>query len=207
MKFYILASLIIFCIVIHHAISRNDRISEREERDFWERERKANETRKKNLDGLPYVQIPLEQLPLDTLTEDETVQSCISDIRELAGTKIVNLTGYTNTDLKLEYGTANITALSQFDQSYTLLATTLQKWADALWEAGETSAAVTVMEFAISTRTDVSRTYYLLAAHYRKEGDTEKLSRLTETAEKLRSSNRQQILRHLADETSSAFPS
>ena len=35
-------------------------------------------------------------------------------------------------DLKLEYGTANINDLSQYDQNYTLLVRTLQKWAEAL---------------------------------------------------------------------------
>ena len=200
MKFYILASLIIFCIVIHHAINRSNRISDHADKEFWARERKSNETRKKSLDALPYIQIPLESLPTDVLTEDETVQSCISTIRELADTKIVNLTGYTNTDLKLEYGTANITALSLYDQSYTLLATTLQKWADILWNAGYEQEAVTIMEFALSTETDISRTYLLLAEHYKKVGETEKLSRLSEVAKSLRSSNGSAILRRLSED-------
>ena len=199
MKFYILASLIIFCIVIRHAINRNARISQRDEENFWDRERRANETRKKSLDGLHYIEIPLDDLPTHALEQDETVRSCIETLQELKGTKIVNLSGYTNTDLKLEYGTANITVLSQYDQSYTLLATTLQKWADALLEGGCEEEAVKVMEFAASTDTDVTRTYDLLASYYKKKGDTDKLFRLSEIAENLHSWNRQQILRHLSD--------
>lgn len=199
MKFYILASVIIFCIVIKHAINRSNRITEKAEREFWDRERRANETRKKPLDTLNYITIPMDRLPLDTLSNDETAQSCIATIRELSEVKIVNLTGYTNTDLKLEYGTANITVLTQYDQSYTLLVTTLQKWADTLLAAGFEDEAVSVMEFAMETETDVSRTYYLLAQHYRKTGETDKLSRLSEYAEKLRSGNRESILRHLSE--------
>lgn len=199
MKFYILASVIIFCFVIHHAINRSNRISQNAEKEFWAREKKANETRKKPLDTLHYITIPFERLPMNVLTQDETVQGCINTLRELSECKIVNLTGYTNTDLKLEYGTANITVLSQYDQSYTLLATTLQKWADTLWDAGLEDEAVSIMEFALETETDISRTYYLLAEHYRKTGETDKLSRLSEYAENLRSGNRQQILRHLAE--------
>lgn len=201
MKLYILASVIIFGGVIHHAIKRDNRISKKADEEFWDRERKANETRKKPLDDLPYIHIPLESLPLDVLTEDEKVRGYISTIRDLADTKIVNLTGYTNTDLKLMYGTANITVLTQYDQSYTLLASTLQQWADALLEAGFEEEAVPIMEFAIETETDVSRTYYRLAEYYLQKGDAEKLSHLSEVAGVLRSSNKQQILRRLEEMT------
>ena len=200
MKLYILASVIIFCWVIHHAITRDNRIAHKVEKDFWERERRANETRKKPLDGLAYIQIPFQDLPLDLLPENAEVQDCIATIRGLSDTKIVNLTGYTNTDLKLEYGTANITPLSQYDQSYTLLVSTLQKWADLLWSEGYEAEAASIMEFSLSTHTDTSRTYYLLAQYDIKKGETEPLSRLPETAASLRSSNREQILRHLSED-------
>ena len=199
MKLYILASVIIFGAVIHHAAGRDRRLSEKAEASFWEREKKANETRKKSLEELPYIHIPLDCLPLNTLTDREDIAECITTLRGLADTRIVNLTGYTNTDLKLMYGTANITPLSQYDQSYTLLVSTLQKWADILWEAGYFEEAVVVMEFALSTETDVSRTYCLLAQYYQQKGDTEKLTHLSEVARALRSSHKRQILNHLEE--------
>lgn len=199
MKLYILASVIIFGGVIHHVIKRDDHLSRKADQEFWERERKANETRKKPLDDLPFIHIPLDNLPMEALPDDEEAQGFVATLRDLADTKIVNLTGYTNTDLKLKYGTANITVLSQYDQSYTLLASTLQQWADALLDAGLESEAVTVMEFALSTETDVSRTYYRLGEYYLKNGDAEKFAHLSEVAEGLRSANRQQILRHLKE--------
>ena len=199
MKLYILASVIILGAVIHHAAGRDRRLSEKAEAFFWEREKKANETRKKSLEDLPYIHIPLDSLPLNTLTDREDVMECITTLRGLADTRIVNLTGYTNTDLKLMYGTANITPLSQYDQSYTLLVSTLQKWADILWEAGYFEEAADVMEFALSTETDVSRTYYLLAQYYKQKGNAEKLSHLSEVARALRSSHKRQILNHLEE--------
>ena len=197
MKFPILASVIIFCLVINHAIRRNNRRQKVQDASFWEREQQANATRRKSLDGLNYITIPLNDLPTGLLLEDETVQGYVETLRGLAETAIVNLTGYTNTDLKLQYGAPNITLLTQYDQNYTVLVSTLQLWADALLKEGLTEDAVKIMEFAVSVETDVSRTYYRLSEYYLSLGRPEELARLKKTVEKLRSSNREQILRCL----------
>lgn len=199
MKFPFLASFIIFVIVIKRAAGRQQRIKQKEEESFWARERRSNSVRKKSLDNLDYIKIPLEKLPLDLLTEDPAVEGCVTTIRELADTPIVNLTGYSNTDLKLEYGTANITRLSQYDQSYTLLASTLQKWAEYLYQAGYMQETLQILEFALSTGTDVSKTYYLLAEIYTVRGEQDKIRQLIDAAEGLRSISRSSIVRTLRE--------
>ncbi len=199
MKFYGLASFIIFILVIGHNLRKNQRIQDKEEMAFWERERLSNQVRRKSLDGLDYIKIPLERLPMQLMTEDEKVADILRIINELALQPIVNLTGYTNTDLKLEYGTANITYLTQYDQNYTVLAGTLQRWADILYENGYLTQTCQVLEFAVDTRTDVSRSYTMLAEIYEKQGQHEQIARLTETANSLKSLNREVILRHLAE--------
>ena len=197
MKFPILASIIIFCLVINHANRRNSRLQKKQDDSFWERERQANATRRKSLDDLNYIRIPLEELPTELLPENEVVQGYVETLRGLAETNIVNLTGYTNTDLKLRYGAPNITLLTQYAQNYTILVSTLQLWADALLKEGLSEGAAKIMEFAVRTETDVSRTYYRLAEYYLSLGRPEELTVLKRAAEKLRSSNRDQILRHL----------
>lgn len=199
MKFYILASLIIFCMVINHNVRKSRRIQADEEKRFWDRERLANQTRRKSLDGLDYIKIPLDRLPMHLLEDDEKVSEYHRIIQELSGQPIVNLTGFSNTDLKLEYGTANITALTEYDQNYTFLVSTLQQWADLLYQAGQINAAREILEFAVSTRTDVSRTYDLLADIYIRDGQKDRLPALTDTAEELNSLNREVILRHLKE--------
>lgn len=199
MKFYILASLIIFIMVIFHNIRKSDRIQAKREQQFWERERLANQTRKKPLDGLDYVQIPLDRLPMRLLEEDGNIADCHRIINELSLQPVVNLTGFSNTDLKLEYGTANITALTEYDQNYTLLARTLQRWADLLCKAGHPESVRPILEFAVSTRTDVSRTYDMLAELYAKSGQDEKILELMETAKSLNSLNKDVILRRLQE--------
>ena len=63
MSLKILASLIILIAVVAHATKRQQRIAENREKEFWARERKANSVRKKPLDDLDYVKIPLNKLP------------------------------------------------------------------------------------------------------------------------------------------------
>lgn len=201
MKFYILASLIIFILVIHHNIRKTDHALAKKNKLFWDRERLANQTRRKSLDGLDYILIPLDTLPMELLAEDEKIADCQRIVNDLSLLPIVNFTGYTNTDLKLEYGTANITVLTEYDQNYTVLVNTLQQWADRLYQAGEINAARGILEFAVSTRTDVSRTYDLLSEIYRRDGSEDKIPGLIKTAENLNSLNRERILRHLKTPT------
>lgn len=199
MNIAILASFIIFTIVIGHRIKKNKNSKANEEQLFWEREHKANSVRRKPLDSLDYIHIPLESFPFDIMNDHPTVSEYQTLIRDLATQKIVNLTGYTNTDLKLEYGTANITVLSEYDQNYTVMVRTLQQWADILYDEGYLSEARILMEYAVSTGTDISRTYYKLADIYSSRGETFQIEQLVKEAENLRTSTKKTIVRTLQE--------
>ena len=201
MKLPVLASVILFILVLGHRIRLQNRTYEKSTRSFWEREAIANSTRRKSLENLDYIEIPFDSLPCDCMADDERVADCLSLLRSLSTQKIVNLTGFTNTDLKLEYGAPNITELSEYDQNYTVLVRTLQKWADLLWEKDHRQEACAVMEFAVSTHTDISRTYYKLAEYYTQEGRPEEIERLIRTAGELRSASKNAILRTLENKT------
>ena len=130
---------------------------------------------------------------------NEELDACIRDLNDLSEYKIVNLTGYTNTDLKLEYGTANITILSEYDFHYTNLVSLLQKLAEKLHESGNDALAIMTLEFAVSTNTDVSKSYYLLAQLYNDAHTPEKIFDLMESAQNIRSMQRDVILKRLGE--------
>ncbi|MCI8946602.1 MAG: hypothetical protein HFI91_05990 [Lachnospiraceae bacterium] len=199
MKLPFLASFIVFIVWLSFTITRSRRVMENQEKAFWEREKQANRTRKKSLDGLHYITIPLDTLPMDVCADHEAVKECLDIIQTLSEQTIVNLTGYTNTDLKLMYGAPNITALTCYDQNYTLLARTLQKWASLLHEQGYIAQARTILEFAISTHTDVSGTYRLLSSIYRAAGEPEKNAYLLEVARTLNGASKNIIVRILQE--------
>jgi len=199
MNFPFLASLFVFLLVLGRVLKKNTRTMENEEQSFWQKERAANSVRKKPLDDLEYISIPLEQLPIDVHKEDPVVQDCVDILSTLKDCKIVNLTGITNTDLKLTYGTANITALTEYDQNYTLLVTTLQKWANQLHTLGDLASAEAILEYAISIRSDVTKTYLMLAEIYEKQGASRRIQELVAAAEKLTTPSGKVILRKLQE--------
>lgn len=199
------ASFIALILLITVSIKRQAKLTRQKEDAFWSRERRANAVRRKPLDDLKYIKIPLETFPTHLLNDDPQVLECIDILETLTSRNIVNFTGFSNTDLKLEYGTANIEALTEYDQNYTLLVRTLQKWADLLLAAGYAKEASTLMEFAVSTDTDISRTYYLLAEYLVSHGQAAQIDRLVRTAENLRSANRDSIVKNLRDKYPNVF--
>lgn len=194
------ASFIIFVSILSMTIKRHNRTEKKQQEEFWEREQRANQVRRKSLDDLDYVTIPLDRLPTTVMAQDVIVRDCLDTLTSLSHEKIVNFAGYTNTDLKLTYGAANITALSQYDQNFTLLAQTLQKWAEALHSAGYISEARQVLECAVLTiHSDAGTSYRLLASLYDQGGEEEKVAALYDAALALTSPSGKTIARTLRE--------
>lgn len=199
MKIPFFASFIIFMLVLSRAMRKQTRLMKESEKKFWDKEHAANHVRSKPLDSLDYIHIPFDALPMDTMTENPIVADCIHTLQNLSEQPIVNLTGYTNTQLKQTYGTANITALTSYDQNYTLLVCTLQKWADTLYASGYQEETRRILEFALQTHTDVSKTYYILAEIYQAQGEAFRIQELIKQAETIRSVSRKVIVRKLQE--------
>ncbi len=193
----IFASFIVLSILIAYEIKKSRKKQVSEEKSFWEKERMANSTRRKSLENLEYISIPLEEFPISVLTENETVRECLETITSLHSCEIVNFTGISNTDLKLQYGVANLTLLTEYDQNYTLLVRTLQKWADCLYDNGFVKEACTLLEYAVSIRSDISHTYSLLISVYKDLHCPEKIPELLPTALSLNSAMKNTIVQIL----------
>lgn len=191
---------IVMIFIIGYALQRNNatRKYEKNSHDFWEKESLANSTRKKSLDGLTLITIPLEELPFSD-SQDDTLKECEDIIRILASKDIINLTGISNTDLKLTYGAPNFPYLSSCDQNFTDLVRTLNQWAKRLLELNQTEAAQKVLEFAIECKSDVSTTYQMLSSIYAQQHESEKIQSLMETAETLNTLLKNKILKDLEE--------
>lgn len=187
MKYPIFASVVIFCLTLMYTIHRQRDKEAEQYQSFWDREAKANSTRRKSLDDLNYITIPFEALPMDTLKDDPKVSDCHHTLKSISESPIVNFTGLTNTDLKLKYGAPNIDRLMAYDQAYTTLARTLNQWAHCLYENEFVDEAKTILEFAMKTDTDVSSSFDLLAKIYSDEGNTDKIKELITKASEINS--------------------
>lgn len=175
----VLICIIIFIVWIRYQTSKNNKGTKKKSAEFWETETRSNFVRKKDISDLDYFKLSLDSLPF-TKTDNEELTYVQNQIIKLAGKKILNLSGYSNTELKLAYGTANISVLSEYDQNYTLLIRHLNKWGALLFDAGKLKDAKTVLQLAVSSNSDIGSTYILLANIYAKEKEANKIKELIE---------------------------
>ena len=151
---------------------------------FWQREAEANNVRKQTLDNLDYITIPIDSLPFFYVI-DKNLEELQNTITSLSSCTIVNLSNYTNTELKLMYGPGNLADLTEYDQNFTLLVRTLHKWGEQLSTLGYEKEAIQVLEYAVSIKSDVTAGYLLLGKLYLKQGQPQKLDTLLSAASSL----------------------
>lgn len=178
--------LLSFLFLVWRSASANNRNLDKARKAFLEREQKANSVRRADISSLPYVQIPLDKLPLDVICEIGE-QASADHLRELSEKKILNLSMYTNTDLKMMYGPANLDELTECDNNFTTLITLLNKLAELMMDADKTAAAKSLLEYAVCIGSDITATYVRLAELYAADNKVTLLDGLIRNAERMTS--------------------
>lgn len=176
MKLFILPIVITILVwVLNHNINKNKVTTKQDIKSYLKREDEANNVRKKDISNLPYIKVPSNLLPIDITLNDEKMQSKIEKYREqinyLSDKQMLNLIGISNTELKEQYGVANLERLMTCDQNYSRYLSNLQWFASAIYDDYQ-SDAVRIMEYMINEGTDISSTYELLGKYYKSIGDT-----------------------------------
>ncbi|MBR1392017.1 MAG: hypothetical protein IJ567_11380 [Lachnospiraceae bacterium] len=190
----VLPFFVLFLIILTVSI-RSNRRKEKETLDrFWERENLANNTRRKDLTHLSYITIP-DKLLADIPVEDDGIAQNILSLKELSAKKIVNLNEYSNTDLKLKYGAANLPALMEYDENYNILILTLVEISHALIDHGLPEDAIRYLSFGADCSSDITENYTLLAQLYRDGHQDAALAQLYTQIRQLTCSNKEHILK------------
>ncbi len=185
MKFPFFASFIIFIGVFWICQRRNQRASDKSLKSYLNREHLANETRKKSLDQLDYIKIPTSLLEAENPSQDAKLTELLDQLQTLSTLTIVNLTGLSNTDLKLAYGPANLPKLTEYDLHYTKLARTLNAIGLCYLAENNLTLAQSFLEYAVETGSDIRATFHGLATIYTSQGKPEQLKTLMEKAKAL----------------------
>lgn len=179
MPFLILPFFLLFLAILAYFRRKSTNSQKEAEERFWQREQQANETRRQDISGLDYITIPLEKFPLNLHTDaEQTIQS-------LADKKILNLTGLSNTDLKLQYGAANLDILSEYEENFVTLVSQIPVYAKELLDTGDHRGAQAVLEFGVDCRADVGQIYTMLADIYQDAQKTEEIERLIDVVKEL----------------------
>lgn len=153
-----LMAVITFVLILAARISYLKKREAEDKRAFWEREREADKAPTRDITDLPYINIPIDKFPLDK-AENEEELSAVKKIRELTGNGILNLSDYTNTDLKLMYGPKNLDRLKACDENFLTMEKNLLTLSDARIAAGDFINALIYLEFLSSCRSDLSSVY------------------------------------------------
>ena len=204
---FILPYFIILLIILQFAIKKSTRNHKTRNEEFLDREAKANQVRRKDISNLNYISIP-DNLPLINsgnetfdrlMSQDSRMKRAYDTLQSLKDKKILNLTGISNTDLKLSYGVANLNDLTEYDDNFTTLAKSIALIGHNLLEHEDIEDAATYLEYGISINTDISSNYIDLAIIYASGDKKDRIAALKEQASTLKSLTRDSIVAQLDD--------
>ncbi len=193
---FIIMGTLYMAYLVARSISREKRQSAQNKKNYMDRESKANSVRRADISNLPYIKIPFDSLPFKEIQQFGLTKE-ITKIESLADKRILNLSMYSNTDLKLMYGPANLEELSLCDSNFTELIRTLNSIAATLIENGQRDYAKIFLEYSISIGSDISSTYANLATIYKENGEDSKLDELIDSANHITSLSKSTIITKL----------
>lgn len=199
---------LIFCTIvlgflIKYERRKHSRKTEESNTSFWSREDAANRVRRKDISQLPYIQIPFDELPFIADATGE-IKTCQNQLLALKGIPMLNLSSMSNTDLKMEYGVANLPKLSDCDEACNNMYRIIANLGYYLSKEGYHDEAVAFLEFGISAGSDLSRNYYVLADEYMLAHRYDDVSQLIARAEGISTPMKNPIIRELTKKLDSA---
>lgn len=189
MKF-IVTPLVFFTLLLAYLVSRSkvkyNKTVVRNQKLFWDRESEANMVRRADISDLEYIYLEPDTLPLSQ-AEDAGFGDLVNQLRALSDKNIINLSQYSNTDLKLMYGPANLNTLSEYDNNFTELIRLLNTLGEEMLKSGNQNAAEQFFKQGITLGSDISNTYVKLCEIYAATGNEIAIDNLISTAESLTS--------------------
>ena len=108
-NYYIICLTVIVGFAAFRAIAYQNKKSKRALDRFWDRETKSNSVRRADISNLDYITFDIDKLPINE-SKDLGFSDICDELIMLSGKKFLNLAAYTNTDLKMMYGPANLDA-------------------------------------------------------------------------------------------------
>ena len=180
-----LICFIVFIIWARVKLKQNKSAISESDKKYWEREAKANFARKRDLSTLDYFTPDFSRIPF-SMDAEEQETALNEEIKNYASGKMMNLSGYSNTDLKEMYGAANLDELSEYDQRFQLFRRAVSDLGNYLFEKKDYERAKAVFEYSVEIGSDISTIYTNLGVIYAKAGQTAKIDellRLVETSD------------------------
>ena len=184
---------IIFCLWLSYELKKGNKAIEAKEKQYWEREHNSNFVKKQSTDELVRITLP-DNLPFHHDTDNQQLKNVEEKIKKLSSMEIINLTGYSNTDLKYKFGTANLDYLTTCDNNFLHLVTNLNQWSAILYDLNMNEDCKIVLDFAISINADASDIYLRRAQLCVLENDSQYIDKLIDNAKELSTIRKNHII-------------
>jgi tetratricopeptide (TPR) repeat protein len=165
---------LIFIAWMHYEKHKATKKEQQESEKFWQREEEANHSKNKDISHLPMLEPDSARIPMPQ-TDDENVCYYQKRVSNTVTLPMMNLSQYTNTDLKLAYGVGNFKTLSDYDENFNLFLMDLSNLAKAYRTCGLLDEAATVYCLCLEYGSDKATDYQALAGIYKELGKTDKL--------------------------------
>lgn len=177
-----LICFLIFIVWLFYEQRKSENQDKKNSEDFWAREAEANRTRKKDISQLPLLHVQESEIPLAE-TENESILYYIGHIRNLIKTPMIDLSEFSNTDLKLAYGVGNFKQLSEYDENFNHFLLALSNLALSYTEAGFLSEAQDTYRLAFYYGSQKVSDYTGLADVYLRMEQPERITALIQEVE------------------------
>ncbi len=152
----ILVIALIFVVWLGYEIKKSSGDSAADSKQFWARESEALMTPRKSIDDVKFITIPEDIIPnidfeipadCEDPTPYERIESLSKELLTMSKNKVADLSEYTNTDLRLKYGSPNFTLLSTADTNYSRLVQLMPLLLSSLIETGRADEARKLLDF------------------------------------------------------------
>lgn len=193
---------LIAIFIFRHHMKKNSKATDEAHKKFWDKEEASLVVRKKDLEEKDFLHPALDP----SLQREEDYFKALDDpslfrqqtfLFTLLDKNMVNFAHISNTDLRLQYGTANLTIIEAYEDNYNNYIRTLYRLAKGLYEKGETELAQTYLEEGIRIGTDISGHFMLLAKIYKAQGNMEAIETLLDNAHHLESLTKNALIAEL----------
>ncbi len=194
---------VIFVVLFQYHLRKNMRQENINREQFWNNEEKSLSTRRKEFNENDYIKPNLSKLSFPTvhsLNPGQTLhyQQIKNRLQELSSMDLMNFSNLTNTELRIRFGTANQTVITQNEANYNSFLKSLADYGHLMIEFEEINEAIVAFEECIRLGSDYSDHFITLAQLYLQKNQRYKVTDLIEKAESLKSLNRSIILKKLA---------
>ncbi len=175
----IFVCFIIFIVWLHYKKNKATKETKRQSKEFWQMEEAANHARNKDISQLPYFKPDINDIPMLKL-EDANCQFYQEQIRTCMKSPMIDLSDYTNTELKLAYGVGNFKTLSDYDENFNSFLMNLSNLAKSYCDMELWEEASLTYQLCIRYGSDKSTDYLALGNIYAHTNSRSKLETLIE---------------------------